>query len=306
METRDIPGTDLEVSVLCLGTMTFGTPVEEKEAIEIVHRALDLGVSFIDTANMYEGYARYIGSPGGVAEEILGRALEGRREKAVVATKVGMKIGPNPEDEGLSRAHVLRECDRSLGRLAADWIDIYYMHKPDPNTPLEESIGVFMELAEAGKVRHWGVSNFDIVQVRQVLEVCNEQGWTRPAVHQPPYSLLKRDIEQDLLPLCREEGIGAVPYQVLQGGLLTGKYADPSTPPEGSRGGEKPEWLPMLKDEAVLRELRKLAAQAEKQGLSLFEYALRTTVDMPGITSVILGVKRGEQLEAAVRALEKG
>ena len=248
MQLRAIANTDLKVSPLCLGTMTFGTPVGEKDAIDIVHWALDHGLNFIDTANVYEGYTRCIGSAGGVAEGILGRALAGRRELAVLATKVGMKIGPGEDDEGLSPPHILRECDRSLKRLATDWIDLYYMHKPDDKTPIAESIEAFAKLVQAGKVRHWGMSNFNADQVRQVLQTCDGGGWPRPVVHQPPYSLLNRAIEQDLLPLCREEEIAVVPYQVLQGGLLTGKYADPAAPPEGSRGAEKPEWIPMLED----------------------------------------------------------
>jgi|APSaa5957512622_1039677.scaffolds.fasta_scaffold25252_2 aryl-alcohol dehydrogenase-like predicted oxidoreductase len=301
LERRKIPHTDLEVSLLCLGTMTFGTPVGETKGIEIVHRALDLGLNFIDTANMYEGYSRYIGSSGGTAEEILGKGLRGRREEAIVATKVGMKIGPDAEDEGLSRKHVLRECDRSLQRLGTDWIDLYYMHKPDPEAPLEESIGTFVELIRVGKVRHWGLSNFDAVEVEQVLEACAREGWPRPVVHQPPFSLLKRDIESDLLPLCRREEIGVVPFQVLQGGLLSGKYQIGVAPPEGSRGAEKPEWLPLLEDESVMGELQRLAAQAEERGMDLFEYTLRTTVAVAGITSIILGIKRSEQIEMAVR-----
>lgn len=304
MEYRTIPHTELSVSPLCVGTMTFGTPVAEKEAIEIVRYALDHGVNFIDTANMYEGYTRYIGSPGGVAEQILGKALAGRRDQAVLATKVGMKIGPAPDDEGLSRTHILRECDRSLERLATDWIDLYYMHKPDPDTSIEESIETMAELIQVGKIRHWGLSNFDAAQTQEVLRVCDEGGWPRPVVHQPPYSLLNRGIEQDLLPLCRREEIGVVPYQVLQGGLLTGKYSDPSAPPEGSRGAEKPEWIGMLKDDEALEEVQRLAAEAEAEGLTLYDYVIRTTVNTPGITSIILGLKRPEQLEQAIRALE--
>ena len=301
LEQRKIPHTDLEVSILCLGTMTFGTPVGEREGIEIVQRALGLGVNFIDTANMYEGYARYTGSPGGVAEEILGKALSGRRDEVILATKAGMKIGPGVDDEGLSREHVMRECERSLQRLRTDRIDLYYMHKPDPETPLEESIGTFVELIRMGKVRHWGLSNFDAAQTRQVLEVCDRERWPRPVAHQPSYSLLKRDIEADLLPLCQGEEIAVIPYQVLQGGLLTGKYR--TGIPDGSRGAEKPEWLPLLEDEFMMDELEKLATQAEEAGVDLFEYSLRTTAGVPGITSIILGIKRPEQLEAAVRAL---
>jgi 1-deoxyxylulose-5-phosphate synthase len=303
MGIRPIAATELRVPPLCLGTMTFGTPVAEQDAIAVVHWALDHGLNFIDTANMYEGYARSIGSPGGVAEKIVGKALRGRREQAVLATKVGMKIGPGDDDEGLSRAHIRRECDRSLQRLTTDWIDLYYMHKPDESTPIAESIEAVAQLIQAGKVRHWGLSNFDADQVRQVLATCAAGGWPRPVVHQPAYSLLNRGIEQNLLPLCRDEGIAVVPYQVLQGGLLTGKYADPETPPEGSRGAEKPEWIPMLKDGEALSALARLRAQAEKNDPDLYDYVIRTTANTPGITSIILGVKRPAQLEQALRAL---
>ena len=184
MEQRLIAGTDLRVSPLCLGTMLFGSPVEEKEAVKIVHLALEQGVNFIDTANMYEGYTRYVGSPGGVTEEILGKAMGGKREQAVLASKVGMKIGPGTGDEGLSRDHIRRECERSLARLATDWLDLYYMHKPDESTPIAESIETFAELIQAGKVRHWALSNFRAGQVREVLQVCDDGGWPRPVAHQ--------------------------------------------------------------------------------------------------------------------------
>ena len=304
MEYRGLGDTDLRVSPLCLGTMTFGTPVGEQDAIDIVHWALDHDINFIDTANMYEGYPRQIGSAGGVAEQILGKALAGRRDQAVLATKVGMKIGPNDDDEGLSPAHIRRECDRSLQRLATDRIDLYYMHKPDEKTPLGESIEAFSKLIQAGKVRHWGLSNFDVDQVREVMAGCEEGGWPRPVVHQPSYSLLNRGIEKDLLPLCREEGISVVPYQVLQGGLLTGKYTDPAVPPEGSRAAEMPAWIAMLEDEAVIAEVDRLKGTADTEGLNLYEYTIQRTVNTPGITSIILGVKRPEQMEQAICALE--
>ena len=303
MEQRLIAGTDLRVSPLCLGTMLFGSPVEEKEAVKIVHLALEQGVNFIDTANMYEGYTRYVGSPGGVTEEILGKAMGGKREQAVLASKVGMKIGPGTGDEGLSREHIRRECERSLARLATDWLDLYYMHKPDESTPIAESIETFAELIQAGKVRHWALSNFRARQVREVLQVCDDGGWPRPVAHQPPYSLLNREIEAELLPLCRDENIAVVPYQILQGGLLSGKYGDSAAPPAGTRGSDKPEWIAMLRDEEALRELATLGARAKEVGLSLFDYAIRTTVNTPGITSIILGVRRAQQLEQAISAL---
>ena len=304
MNARQIPNTSLRVSPLCLGTMTFGTPVGEAEAVHVVHWALDNGVNFIDTANMYEGYARVLGSAGGVAEEFLGTALADRRDRAVLATKVGHPIGPDEGDKGLSRDHITRECDHSLARLQTDWVDLYYMHAPYPGTPIQESIATFMDLVEAGKIRHWGISNFNAEQTMEVLEACDAGGWSRPVVHQPPYSLLKREIEKDLLPLCAQEHVGVVPYQVLQGGLLTGKYTDAEAPPSGSRAAEKPEWIPMLQDEAVRQEIGRLQAEADEHGLSLFDHVIRTTVDKPAITSIILGVKRTEQLQAAIKALD--
>jgi len=302
METRRIPNTDLDVSPICLGTMTFGTPVGEADAITLTHWVLDHGINFIDTANMYEGYARYIGSPGGVAEEILGKALAGRRERVVLATKVGNKIGPNDDDEGLGRAHVVREIDRSLKRLRTDYVDLYYMHRPDPNTPLAESIEVFNELIDAGKVRHWAFSNYPADEMERMLRLCDENGWRRPVVCQPPFSLLKPDAERDILPLCKREHIGVVPYQILRGGLLTGKYSRGAPPPEGSRLAEKPAWLPELDDE-LFAKLEKIEAEAEAADRTMLAHAILETLARDPVVSVIIGAKRIEQVEAALNVL---
>jgi len=204
MELRTIANTKLSVSPLCLGTMTFGAPVGEKEAIRIVHHSLEKGLNFFDTANMYEGYNRYLGSPGGVAEKILGKALKGKYESCVVATKVGMKIGPSQADQGLSRKHIIRECERSLKRLGIDRIDLYYMHKPDPGVSMEESIEAFDLLVQEGKIKYWGLSNFDAEKTKAVLHFCDANQKPRPVAHQPAYSLLNRGIEKDLLPLCKK------------------------------------------------------------------------------------------------------
>jgi L-glyceraldehyde 3-phosphate reductase len=303
MDLRAIPNTNLKVSPLCLGTMTFGTPVAESDAICLTHQALDLGVNFLDTANMYEGYKRYIGSPGGVAEEILGKALQGRRERVVLATKVGMKIGPADDDQGLSRAHILREIDRSLTRLGTDYVDLYYMHKPDPATPLAESVQAFNELIEAGKVRYWAISNFPAEQIANLLKVCDENGWRRPVALQPAYSLLKRDIEADVLPLCQKEQIAVLPYQVLQGGMLTGKYRRGENAPADSRQLEKPEWIMPLNDETFNR-LEMIEAEARQHGRTLLEHALKSLLEKSGIVSLVMGVKRIDQLEVVLNAME--
>ena len=305
MQRMNLPGTDLSVPRLCLGTMTFGKPVGETEAIRLTHQAIDLGYTFIDTANMYEGYARYVGSPGGVAEEILGKALKGRRAEVVLATKVGMKVGPGPEDQGLGPRHVRREIDRSLARLDCDYVDLYYMHKPDPAAPLEESIRIFDDLRVCGKIHAWGLSNFSADQVAEVLRLCDHNGWHRPVALQPPYSLLKRDIERDLLPLCVKEGLGIVPYQVLQGGALSGKYRRGAPAPEGSRQREKPEWTIELSD-ANFTILESLEAEARSRGRSLMEHALRSLLEMPGVVSLVVGAKRPEQLAELIEASGTG
>ena len=303
MNYRLLPKTDLKVSPLCLGTMTFGTPVGEADAIHLTHWALEHGINFLDTANMYEGYARFVGSPGGVAEEILSKALKGKREQVVLATKVGMKIGPQDADQGLSRAHVLREIDRSLARLDCSYVDLFYMHKADLSTPLAESIQAFNEVIEAGKARYWAISNFSAEQITSLLKTCDENGWRRPVALQPAYSLLKRDIEAEILPLCQRENIAVLPYQVLQGGLLTNKYQRGAEVPAGSRQTEKPEWTMALTDE-LFDKLEKIQAEAEKQGRSLLQHALKSLLEQDSIISLVIGVKRISQLETLIAAVE--
>jgi aryl-alcohol dehydrogenase-like predicted oxidoreductase len=302
MERRAIPNTDLSVSILCLGTMTFGTPVEEKDAIRLTHQAVELGINFIDTANMYEGYKRYIGSAGGVAEEILGKALKGRRAQVVLATKVGMKIGPADDDQGLSRAHILREIDHSLARLGCDCVDLYYMHKPDPSVPMEEAIQTFDDLISTGKIRHWALSNFSVQQIAGILTICDNNGWRRPVGLQPAYSLLRRDIETDTLSLCQKERIAVFPYQVLQGGLLTGKYRRGEAAPAGSRQIEKPEWTLPLSDETFDR-LEQLEAEAHRRSRTLLQHALKSLLEQAAVVSLVMGVKRLNQLEALISAV---
>ena len=304
MKYRSIPNTTLEVSPICLGTMTFGTPVAEPEAIEITHFAIDNGINFLDTADIYEGYTRVIGSPGGVSEEMLGKALAGRRDKVVLATKVCNAVGPGPDDVGLGRKHIMRGIENSLARLRTDFVDIYYFHRPDPDTPIEESIAAFNELIDAGKVRHYGFSNYDAAGIEAILRACDDAGLRRPVITQPPYSLLKRDIEQDVLPLCHKEQIAVVPYQVLQGGLLTGKYRRGQAAPPGSRLSEKKEWVGDVSGE-TFDTLEGIERDAEVAGLTMTQYAITWTLKQPGITSAIIGVKRPQQVADAIEAAER-
>ncbi len=301
MELRPIPNTDLYVSPICLGTMTFGTPVGEADAIRLVHYAFDRGINFIDTANMYEGYARRVGSAGGVAERILGKAIAGRREDFVIATKVGMKVGAAPEDEGTSPAAIRKHLDLSLDRLNTEYIDIYYLHKPDPGTPLSETLAALDAVIRAGKVRYYGVSNYSAARLRELLALADANGLPRPVMVQPGLSLLKPDACTDLLPLCAREGIAVAPYQVLQGGLLTGKYRRGEPPPAGSRKAEMANWVWDL-DDALFDRLEAIGNDAAAAGLSMTRYAIRWALERPAVVSVIVGAKRPAHIDDAVAA----
>ena len=302
MRRRAIPGTELMVSELCLGTMTFGTPVGREDAIGLCHAGFDAGINFIDTANSYEGYSRVVGSAGGVAETLIGAALKGRRADAVIATKVGMKIGPEADYEGLSPAHIRREAERSLTRLGIERIDLYYLHRPDPVVPLAETVAAMQGLIDAGKIAHWGISNFSAGQLAELLAVCDAGGWTRPVAVQPAYSLLKRDVEAELLPLCAREPLAVIPYQVLQGGLLTGKYGAAMVPSD-SRLAARPEWLGRV-DEALFATLAELTTEANARGRTLIAHALLELLAAPAVTSLIVGATRPQQLRDLVAILE--
>ena len=297
MEYRLIPNTEIEVSTICLGTMTFGDPVKEKEAIHIVDWAIDHGMNFIDTADMYEGYARTMGSPGGVTEEILGVALKGKRDQVIVTTKVGNAIGDDSyRGAGLSRNHILHQIDASLKRMQTDYTDFYHLHRPDPDTPLGESIAVMAELIQAGKVRHWGFSNFEVEQIREMLQLCELNSWPRPVISQPPYSWLNRKVEEDHLPLCRKEAIAVTPYKVLEGGLLTGKYRKGQEAPEDSRNSENPGWIAMDMDDDLFTQLDEFENEAKEKSRSPVRHAVNWVLEQGGIASVVLGLKRTDQL----------
>ena len=297
--TRKI--ADLDVSVLCLGTMTFGNPVTRDNAVDLVHWALDHGINFIDTADMYEGYDRFLGSPGGVGETILGDALRGRREQAILTTKVGNPVGGTEyEGKGLSPAHITHQIDASLSRLQTDYVDFYELHRPDPDTPLDVTIAVIAELIQAGKVRHWGFSNFSGVQVHQIERICDEHNLPRPVISQPPLSWLKRDEQTDSVPACAELNIAVTPFQPLQGGLLTGKYMRGRSLPADSRAAES-KWLKQP-DNDVFDQLEQFESEAREAGLRPAQYAVHWLLNQPGITSVVMGAKRIDQLQDVLPA----
>ncbi|MCA9041770.1 MAG: aldo/keto reductase [Planctomycetaceae bacterium] len=300
MQLRELGSSGLLVSPITLGTMTFGTPVPEKEAIELTHAAIDLGINFIDTANVYEGYSRYLGSPGGVAEEIVGKAIQDRRDKVILATKVGAPVGPGPQDRGLSASHILREVDHSLQRLKTDYIDLYIIHWPDKHVPLEVTLNAMETAVRQGKIRSFGASNHAAWQLCEMLWLADKHHLPHVVSSQIPFSLLRREFHHDLK-FCEKHKIGVTPYQPLQCGLLTGKYKRGSAPPAGSRADEKPEWI-WQQDGPLFDKLEAIQALADSIDTPMAQYSLAWALTQPAMSSLVVGVKSKAQIEDAVNA----
>jgi aryl-alcohol dehydrogenase-like predicted oxidoreductase len=306
MEMRRVPGTEIDISAICLGTMTYGNPVDGDRAICLTHLALDLGINFIDTANIYEGYDRVVGSAGGVSEQFLGEALKGRRDQAVVTTKAGCFVGAGDDNGGLSPRHIMRELERSLKRLQTDYVDFYLAHIPDPKTPTEAIVPTFDEIVRSGKARAWGFSNFEAPDIARMVETAKTGGYAPPRLSQPYYSMLGRDAEKEHIPTCLEHDIGITCYRVLESGLLTGKYAKGAPPPKDARGDVMPSWLSFDQDDDTPFEIAARVAEiAGEHGMTPVECALAWTIAQQGITAAVVGVKNEEQLRQAARAGER-
>ena len=296
-----IPNTLLSVSEVCFGTMNFGNPVGPELAAELLRYGRERGINFVDTANMYEGYNRYLGSAGGTSEQYIGQALKGVRQDYVLATKVGMKVGEGPEDEFTSPAAIRKYTRRSLQNLQTDHIDILYLHKYDPVTPPEEILGALAQEIQAGNIRYYGVSNYTAEQLEALLKAADTNHLPRPVITQPPLSLLKQDVLADFLPLCAKENLASVPYQVLQGGLLTGKYRRGAAAPAGSRVGDG-KWLHDI-DAATYDQLEAFEKAAADSGLSMTHYALRWALQQPSVLSVLVGFRSLAQIDDAAALL---
>ena len=284
MHYKRLGRSGLTVSTLTLGTMMFGDRTDEAAAREIVAQARDAGVNFVDTADAY-------GATKGESERITGRAIASHRDHWVLATKVANPMGDGPNDRGLSRAWMLRACDASLARLGTDRIDVYYLHRDDPATPLDETIGTIGDLVRAGKVRYFGVSNYRGWRIAEVMRSCERLGVPPPVVCQPYYNLLNRMPEVEILPACDHHGIGVAPYSPIARGVLTGKYAPGGgAAPEGSRGARQDARMM----ETEFREesfaiARKLQSHAEKTGRTALQFALAWMWANPIVTTVIAG-----------------
>jgi aryl-alcohol dehydrogenase-like predicted oxidoreductase len=295
MNTRFLGNTGVRVSELCFGAMTFGGrgywknvgQVEQTEADVLVGMALDGGVNFFDTANVYSE---------GRAEEILGKALGTRRKDIVLATKVRGRIGPGPNDVGLSRKHILDSCDASLRRLGTDWIDLYQVHSFDPRTPLEETLGALDDLVRSGKVRYVGASNYTGWQLMKALAISDARHLERFVTLQALYSLISRDLELELVPLCLDQKLGILPWSPLGGGFLTGKYRRGKPRPAGARRSEAAGQFLQFDEEKgfdIVDELEKIALA---HGATITQAALNYLLRRSGVSSVIIGAKTPEQL----------
>ena len=328
MHYRNLGRTGLKVSALCLGTMTMGKQVDEATSLAIIARAVDLGVTFLDTADMYVN---------GVTEKILAKAIEGRRDSLVIASKGGhiralapkygeyVDKGPiglprpkhfrpweagaltGPNDMGLSRKHLMQALEGSLKRLGTDYLDIYYAHMPDYVTPLDETLRAMDDMVRQGKVRYLGCSNFRAYQLARSLGTSDRLNLARWDVIQPPFNLLARDVEYELLPLCLEEGVGVVPFSPMAAGLLSGKYAKEKPPLEGARYSlghwgytyNKPYWNDA--NFAAIGQLKKIADGA---GVSMSRFALAWVLANPAITAIVNGSTSTAQLEDNAAAVD--
>jgi 1-deoxyxylulose-5-phosphate synthase len=296
MEHRNLGRTSLSVSPLTLGTMTFGSQVDEAAARSMVDLCLERGVNFMDTANVYNG---------GESETILGNLLAGRRDKVVLATKVGIKFGEGADDRGLSQSAILKGVEGSLRRLRTDYVDLFYLHTPDYTVPLEESLAALDGLVRSGKVRYIAASNYAAWQLTQMLWLTERNNWQPIAAVQPMYNLIARGIEQELLPMCREFGLAVIPYNPLAGGLLTGKH-QPAAPLADSRFTRMPVYRDRYWHEANFAAVKQLTEIAAAEGRSLTRLAIRWVLSQPLVTSVILGASRLEHLNENLAALDDG
>jgi aryl-alcohol dehydrogenase-like predicted oxidoreductase len=299
MKLRTLGRTGVRVSPLCLGAMMFGQwgEPDHDESIRIINRALDAGINFIDTADMYSA---------GESEEIVGKALKGKRDSVVLATKFHGAMSFDPNEQGNSRRWIIKEVENSLRRLQTDYIDLYQVHRPSPETDIDDTLSALTELIRSGKVRYIGTSTYPAHEVVEAQFIARERGRERFVCEQPPYSLLVRGIERDLLPVAQQYGMGIIPWSPLAGGWLSGKWRKGGTENESRRAA----LLPDRYDLSIPDNQRKLDAAdafanlADKHGISLVMMAIAFVIRHPAVTSAIIGPRTMEQLESQLGAAD--
>jgi aryl-alcohol dehydrogenase-like predicted oxidoreductase len=294
MKYRQLGNSGLKVSVIGLGTNQFGGKVDQSDTIDILAAALDAGVNLIDTADVYQE---------GRSEKNIGKALKGRRQEALIATKVYFKTGDGPNDQGASRQHILDGIEASLKRLDTDYIDLYQMHRWDEKTPVDETLRALDDLVRSGKVRYIGASNYSSWQLIHANAVAELNGLTRFVSVQPHYHMFERGIETGLIPACNTFGIGILPYFPLAGGFLTGKYQRGEPAPTGSRG-ESSEYVQRYMTPERFDKLVKLKTFARERGHEVNELAHAWLLVQPMVSSVISGVTRVEHVQANTKGAE--
>ncbi len=295
MEYRALGRTGVKVSPLCLGCMNFGWGAEEADSIKIIHRALDAGINFLDTADVYGQ---------GTSETITGKALKKKRDGVFLATKVHGKMGEGPNDTGNSRFHIMQGCDDSLRRLGVDHIDLYQIHRPQSSVPIDETLRALDDLIRAGKVRYIGTSTYAAWQLVESLWQSEKLNLNRFVCEQPPYNLLDRRIERELLPVAQTYGVGIIPWSPLAGGMLSGKYKRGKKGPKGSRyeSGEfrSGEAVP----DAAWDVIEAAEAMAKEKSCKMDALALAWTLAHPAVTSSIIGPRTMQHLEDNLKALD--
>jgi aryl-alcohol dehydrogenase-like predicted oxidoreductase len=300
MDYRTLGNTGVRVSPLCLGAMMFGAwgNPDHDESIRIINRALDAGINFIDTADVYSR---------GESEEIVGKALAGgKRDNVILATKVHGTMGDDPNEFGNSRRWIIREVENSLRRLGTDWIDLYQIHRPEADTDIDETLGALTDLVRSGKVRYIGSSTFPASQIVEAQWVAERRGRERFVCEQPPYSILVRGVENDVLPTCRRYGMGVIPWSPLGGGWLTGRYRLGQEVPSSHRAERVPSRYDMSLpgNQRKLEAADALAQLAEETGITLIEMALAFVIRHPAVTAAIIGPRTMEQLESQLGAAD--
>jgi 1-deoxyxylulose-5-phosphate synthase len=295
---RPLGRTGVQVSPLCLGAMNFGGPTNEADSIAIINRANEAGINFIDTANVYNQ---------GESEVIVGKALaeNGMRDRIVLATKVFGKMGDLPNEAGSTRYHILRACEDSLRRLQTDHIDLYQLHRPPLTHPQDETLRAFDDLVHSGKVTYIGCSTHPAWMVMEALALSESYHLARYISEQPPYNLLDRRIENELIPLCQQHGLAILPWSPLAGGVLAKRYEAKGEFPEGSRASQ---WGETFRDRITLKGIDvafKVSEMAAERGMTVSQLALLWVKDQPGVTAPIIGPRTMEHLEDAIAILDK-
>jgi aryl-alcohol dehydrogenase (NADP+) len=287
MEYRKLGASGIRVSPICLGTMMFGDRTDESEAARIVAAAREAGVNFIDTADSYSA---------GASERMTGKLIAGDRTRWILASKVANPAGDDPNDRGTSRRWLMRAIDLSLGRLGTDYLDIYYMHRDDADTPMEEIAGTLGDLIRAGKIRYIGLSNFKAWRIATFVETCKRMGVPPPVVCQPCYNAMDRTPEAELIPACNYHGLAVVPYSPLARGVLSAKYKPGEAPPADTRAGRNDKRLMQteFRDDS-LRMAQAIAAHAQKRGMTAGEFAFNWVLNNRYVTSVVAGPRTLEQ-----------